>query len=200
MNINKISPQRKIISVADKIGNDFLKNQQGTTKMVYDSVLVNGDKRIVFFEDSNQRSFPLTNVQNSQLKTGEAIAIQRMSLSFLTFSSESNEITDVSDFESGSSTTFQPFRVGELSIKIANETVMKPIRLLHFLPQYNKNGYNVETNIFEFNTDLVVNPQLDFSVEIRVPDYTFVPQPTENLYLSCTIEGVGVQLNLKTTM
>jgi hypothetical protein len=200
----KIAPQDKILSVANKTGNPFIKKMQGTTKMAWDSLLIQDNvTNYDFFKDSNERSFPFTNVKNDQLKAGEALAVQRISFGIIEVPQDPGTVVgNVVDFEAGTApgTGFEPLRVGTFEIEIANDIVMKPIRLQHILPQFNKNAYNNESNVFEMNTDLVIMPNLDFRIGVRTQGLTVPGTATDDFYLTCVIEGVGAQINLKENM
>ena len=53
MNLSKVNVQSKIVDVNDRLGNNFLKRMQGTTKMIYDTLEIDGSKEYVFFRDTN---------------------------------------------------------------------------------------------------------------------------------------------------
>jgi hypothetical protein len=48
--INNITPQQKIVGVNNKFGNTNIKNQQGTTRVLYDSLPLDGRTNFRFFE------------------------------------------------------------------------------------------------------------------------------------------------------
>lgn len=244
MDLQKLRPQNKMVNVNDRLGNDFLKNQQGTTKMVYDTLEITGQNKYNFFQDSNTRSFPMTNVKNDSLPVAESLAVQRISLSILTIvplelavgedsilMANATEITGLNKIGIGRNYQglikcptppqegreggqdeelglfcdckefpwLSPILLGELSIKIANDIVMKPIKVSNFLPQFNKNASNDLASVFEFNTDLIIPPQLNFEVELRAPNHMTINNliPCAKQYIQLTIEGVGAQFNGK---
>jgi len=202
MNLNKLRPQQKLVSVNNRIGNDYIKQQQGTTKQIYDTVefQTSANNQVLnLFIDAKQRSFPKTNFDN-QLISGDALALQRISFAIVVTTDEGVvTVYTIEDFI-GSLAGTENLKLGEFSIKINTDTVMKPIRLLHTLPEFNKNALNEVSNIFEFNTDLVLPPQLDFELTVKLPPLVFVPVPGSTYEISATIEGVGAQLNLKSNM
>jgi len=59
--MNSVTPQRKLIANTDKFNNAGIKKQQGTTRAIYDSLPLDGRTNFRFFEESNNRNFPLTN-------------------------------------------------------------------------------------------------------------------------------------------
>lgn len=197
MNLQKLRPQDKLVSVNDRLGNNFLKKMQGTTKMVYDSLPIDGREEYVFFRDTQSRTFPFTNVKNDSLPVAEALTVQRASLCVINVTDATGVINSITPL--GSLTTTEiPLILGDLSVSIANDVVMKPIAVQHFTPEYNKNAENADSNVFEFNTDLVIPPQLDFKFVLRAPTHTSNAQAGETNYIRIVIEGVGAQFNGKT--
>lgn len=199
MNLQKLRPQSKIVQVNDKVGNNFVKNEQGTTKTIYDQkrLAPNPQQQVIdLFRDSRNRDFPETNF-DQQLIAGDTLALQRMALSVIEESTEDGSIVAVRSLQDF--LTIDPaLALAEMSIEISNKTVMKPIAIQQFLPEYNKNAYNETSCILEFLTDLILIPQVDFKVSFRIPPLTFT-DPVSGIYkLRSTIEGVGGQLNLDT--
>lgn len=194
MNLQKLRPQQKLVDVNNRLGNDFLKTMQGTTKMVYDTLeILPGQNVYQFFKDTNTRTFPFCNVKNDSLPVAESLSVQRISLSVIT---ERNTPDGILFGIQPLSGVVQNLEISDLSLKIANDVVMKPIAIQHFLPAYNKNATNEFSEIFEMNTDMVIPPQLDFSFELRV--FNLVTDTTVKTYLRLIVEGVGAQFNGKT--
>ena len=50
--ITNITPQQKIVSVNNRFGNTNVKNQQGTTRVLFDSIALNGQTEFRFFENA----------------------------------------------------------------------------------------------------------------------------------------------------
>lgn len=200
MKMKTLTPQQKLINVATKTGNETLKYQQGTTKMIYDSLpLQNGAQVLEFFKDTNARAFPLTNVRNDQLIAGDALAIQRVSFSILVLNPDGDIVeTYPLDAFTSNGSGFEALRFATMEMRIANQNVMNPIRLLHVLPEFNKTAYNEKANVFEFAIDLGLMPQLDFSFTVKTAEIA-LPVSENTIYLSATIEGAGAQIDLKTT-
>jgi len=78
-------------------------------------------------------------------------------------------------------------QIGEFNIEIANSQVLKTLPLLSFDPRFNKNAATDVYNNFEFDTQLVINPLLEFVFPTRVNTYL----PVVNSFLRLTIEGTG---------
>lgn len=191
----KRMPQSKLIGVNDKLGNTFLKKMQGTTKMIYDTLPLDGRSVYEFFKETQTRSFPDTNIKSDALPVAESLSVQRASISKVVKNSD-GEITAITSLSDLTSTEL-PIQLGELSVEIANDRVMKPITLQHFLPEYNKDALNETTNIFEFNTDLIIPPQLSFQFNIQAPAHSSTAENLDVHFLRIVIEGVGAQFSAK---
>jgi hypothetical protein len=197
VNLQKMNPQSKMISVNDRLGNPFIKEMQGTTKMIYDTLPIDGRDVYQFFLDTSTRQFPFCNVKNTGLQPGESLAIQRVSFIKFNATLANGNYTIVSYIGlEGLTTTELPLVFSDLSISIANETVMKPIPIQHFLPEYNKNSGSAINEVFEMNTNLMIPPQLEFSFDLRAPIHA-TNATTGFDFLRIVVEGVGSQFNSK---
>jgi hypothetical protein len=74
-----MSAQQKMLHVADRLGLTTLKDMQGTTRMVYDSVTTAATTH-TFFKGASQRAFPLTNVgaNGNQFQVDEALLVEKI--------------------------------------------------------------------------------------------------------------------------
>lgn len=194
--LQKRRAQEKILDVNSRLGNSFIKKMQGTTKMVYDTLPIDGRSVYEFFRETRRRGFPFTNVDGDSLKVAETLTIQRASISRVTITTESGLITAVEPIQSFVGTE-APLLLSDLTVQIANDTVMKPITIQHFMPEFNKNAVNEETSTFEFNTDLVIPPQLDFNVNVRAPEHSSSAAPGSEHHIRLVIEGIGSQFSAK---
>lgn len=184
-----VSPQQKIIRTNDKFGNKGIKKQQGTTRLVYDSLPIDGRTEFRFFEDVNARIFPRTNLQQNQLNVGESLVIERGY--FTTFA----EVAGLFTVVPFTLAAFPNIAMGEIVIDITTQKVMKPMPVMSFFPEMNKSAYHVAYTNFEFNTQLVIPPLLEFGVNLRVP----VQPAIANTDLRWTMGGVGAILAPKRT-
>lgn len=194
----RIRPQNKIVGVNDRLGNNFIKSMQGTTKMIYDTLpFVPGQNIYEFFQGTGQRSFPFTNVKGDQLEPGDSLAIQRVNLSVVEINAEGSVVRIASLEDLGA--TEQNLKLSDLEISIANDVVMKPIAIQNFSPSFNKNSNSDVNTNFEMNTNLVIPPQLNFKFSLRCFNLVLTPGGEGNaLYLRMIAEGVGSQFNGKT--
>lgn len=191
INIDKISPQRKIVGVNSKLGNRGVKSQQGSTVVLYDSLPLDGTQNVLkFFENANLRQFPDTNLNNQGNRLGvlESLAIERFYLAEVR-KTPAGAISKVNPISQG-----QIFG-GELEIEIANTKVLKRMPISSILPQFNKNSEHINNNNFEFDTQVVIPPQLEFSFNLRLDN----PAKVDNAFVRLVVEGVGSVVNTKQT-
>ena len=180
--------QQKLIHVNQQMGNTGIKKQQGTSRVMYDSLPLDGaDNVLSFFAGSNTRNFPRTNTGSfgNKLEVAESTVIQRVYFSVMTVDAvDPLEVTGNLDLTTAG---LPGLYASELSIFVAEKRVMKPIPLTSFQPEFNKNAYNSTSQVFWADTDLTIPPLLDYEFRLKVPNYT----PVANAFLRCTYEGVG---------
>lgn len=179
------TPQRKIIQTNDGFGNRGIKQQQGTTRILYDSLPIDGSTEFRFFEGANNRDFPRTNMgaSGNQLNVGETIVFERAYLMVTIEDPVTFEWTIVAV----SAAAFPDIVMGELNLAIANSQVLKPIPIASFEPTFNKNATYGDYNNFEFDTQLILPPLLEFVSILRVP----IQAAVADADLRLTYEGVG---------
>lgn len=198
MNLQKMNPQQKIASVSNKLGNPFVTEMQGTTKMIYDTLPIDGRDVYQFFNDTSTRTFPFCNVKPTGLTPGETLAVQRVSFVQMNITL-ANGVYTINSYKTLEelTTTEIPIVFSDLSISIANETVMKPVTIQHWLPDFNKTSGSNVNGIFELNTNLVIPQQLEFEFDLRCPAHSSNATAGVN-YLRIVVEGVGSQFSSKT--
>lgn len=189
-----ITPQDKIIGVSNKFGNTGIKNQQGTTVVLYDMLPVDGRNEYRFFEGSSQRNFPFSNTgtDGNKLGVGSSMIISRAYLSWVKYDPELQVWLNPQPFSSLSPGT----RLGEFSFEIANSQVLKQYAGLDFLPRYNKTAPNQDNYVLEWDTQINIQPLLEFVAVYRVQQGE-AAQP--DVYLRLTIEGTGAIIAPRTT-
>ena len=191
-----ITPQMKNIAVNDKFGNSGLKKQQGSTVIRYDSLELTGQTQLRFFEESNNRNFPLTNTgsDGNKLGVGNSMVVERIYLTVGNFNPTTNAWTS---FDSTNLST-SPIQLlaAEFGFSIANSEVIKNVPVLSWLPDFNKSADNQLNSNYEFDTQIVIPPLLEFVATLRLQNYT---APTERTWVRLTIEGSGAIIAPKTT-
>ena len=189
-----ISPTagQKIAHVNDRLGNRGVQNQQGTTRIIYDSLAIDGRTEFRFFEGCGSRNYPFTNLTQNKLEVAEAMVIQRASLSVITV--VSGAVTLVEDIATaGALTRAAVYGSGEFQFLIANNRVVKPMPTLAWDPAFNKSAQYATYNNYRFMTEISVPPLLEFVAALR----TTTLASATNKYLRLTIEGVGAITNVK---
>jgi len=191
---NAVSAQRKMIANTDKFSNAGIKKQQGTTRAIYDSLPLDGRTVFRFFEESNNRNFPLTNMgsDGNKLPVGNALAIERAYLSVVTIDPDTGDVAKIDDLPTSGLTNIL---IGELNIEIANSQVLKQVPVLSFDPRFNKNASNEDYNNFEFDTQLIINPLLEFVFPLKANTYVAV----QGAQLRLTVEGTGAIISPRAT-
>jgi hypothetical protein len=189
------TPQRKAIGINDKFGNTGIKQQQGSTVIKYDTLPLDGSTELRFFQGSANRNFPFSNTgsDGNKLGVGNSMVVERAYLSIVqTDEEDATQIDNVKQvFISG------PIEVvlAELSFSIANTEVIKNVPILSFLPEFNKIAENQINTNFEFDTQVVIPPLLEYIATLRLPKYT----ATTNTYVRLTIEGTGAIISPRAT-
>lgn len=195
MSYRTASPQQKNMFVQNQLGNRGIKNQQGSTVVIYDSLPLDGRNMYEFFRESANRAFPFTNLINrgGMLNVGESLVVQRAYFTVLEVSPVDGSITSITEVDE---TTFPDIAGGELSMNIANQITLKPMPILSFVDKWNKSAEFIGDSTFEFDTLVVIPPLLEFIANVKLPAGVTVA----NSYLRLTIEGAGSIINPKKTL
>jgi hypothetical protein len=195
--ITNITPQQKIVAVNNKFGNTNIKNQQGTTRVLFDSLPIAGQTSYRFFETASSRQYPLTNIgaEGNRLNVGETFVVQKIYFGLI-----------VLDPDTGDYLSFQPlpmlapnsFFKGEFSFQIANSIVLKQLPIEMFqdntLNPTSNNNLDVAFGTF---TDIVIPPLLEYVLTVRTAQAGI--DPTNSIRLACFIEGTAGILAPQTT-
>jgi len=196
VNVGQVTPQMKNIAVNDRFGNTGIKKQQGSTVIKYDTLPLDGSTQLRFFEQSSQRNFPLSNTgtDGNKLGVGSSMVVERIYLSIVQWDAVGNDLTSIASCDL---TTTRGILInnGEFGFEIANSLVIKNVPVLSFTPNFNKNAENQLNNSFDFDTQIIIPPLLEFVATLRLPNYTAF----EGYYLRLTIEGSGAIIAPKTT-
>lgn len=187
-----ITPQMKTIAVNDKFGNTGLKKQQGSSIVKYDSLPFDSRTEFRFFEGANTRNFPLTNMgaDGNKLGVGNSMVIERAYLTYGIYTG--GKWTSVATIDISTNVAIL---TGEFGFTIANSQVLKNIPILSWIANFNKQAENSLNSNYEFDTQIVVPPLLEFVATLRTQQYTAVT----DAYLRLTIEGAGAIIAPKTT-
>jgi hypothetical protein len=183
LTISGVTPQQKMVAVNNRFGNNNIKSQQGTTRVLFDSILISPTQtEYRFFENSGSKVYPLTNIgsEGNRLNVGDTFVVQKIYFANFTYDPDTNTI---SDFNTGLYTNGLK---GELSFQIANSQVIKQLPIEMFAnANCNPTAVNGRDIAFDTFTDIVIPPLLEYVLSVRFA----TPMTGENTYLACFIEG-----------
>jgi len=193
-----ITPQEKIIRVTNKLGASDIKNQQGTTREIYDTIQIPitpatmGEFR--FFDESN-RVFPFSNINNGKLEVGEALAIEYFSMCVI----EKTIATGALEVKTLEASGYYPILAGDVLVTISNSQVIKPQPITSTMPEFNQFSKHQYHNVYRFKTNVVLSPMISFAFVVRC--FAPITNDGEGLvkYLKLTVGGAGSIFAPKTT-
>jgi hypothetical protein len=212
MNRNKMYAGNKIPQVTANMGIKNIANMQGTTRIIYDSIKLQATttiSAIQFFENVNTRKFPFANIPENKLQVGETIAMQRFSLSIIEVDITNPAAPKVL-FQNPISygLDFQSLYRSDLSIAIAQDTVVKKLPIHAMYAPFNKDSrfvgsetfgtnpgptlsFEKSHDVFHFDNPIVIPPQIEFTATIQVTPITLPVTANREWHLCLTIEGLG---------
>jgi len=190
-----VTPQQKIVAVNNKFGNNQISSQQGTSRIIYDSIeLTTGKTNYRFFEDSASRTFPLTNTgsEGNKLGVGDTMVIAQILFSLVQVDSIGNYFA-----QTPLTGTFPGSSMAYCNVEIANNQVIKRLMLTEQDFQFSKDTMEVD-NTLDLETSIVIPPLLPFVVELQLPK-SYAGSVTGKFYIECQIIGVGGIIAPRTT-
>lgn len=182
--IQSITPQQKMVAVNNRFGNTNIKGQQGSTRVLFDSIDLGSSTELRFFENAGSKQFPLTNIgaEGNRLNVGDTFVVQKIYFAVADLNAETGAITKINYGLS----TISGLAVGEFSFQIANSQVIKQLPLSMFFGSLlNPTAVNQNDVAFETFTDIVIPPLLEYVLTVRLSQ----PVATANRRLYCFIEG-----------
>jgi hypothetical protein len=178
-----ISPQDKILYVAQKLGLRTLKNMQASTRAIYDQN-VTAAGTFTLFEQANTRTFPNTNVNNNQFEVNEALLVEAIDFFIPT------SATGVSY------NALNPTVAVKFSLIIANKIVIKDaiceVNVTSFVGAQPKSMFYFE------GVGILIPPQLEYKIEASLYDSQTRLATTSRL--GCIMHGTAVLTNLNTSI
>jgi hypothetical protein len=188
---SRLNAPEKMIVVNDQFGNRNIKNQQSTSRVIYDSLPPDGRTIFEFFKSvSAHPDLPFSNISENKLQVGESLTIRRLYFCVLTFDSSSGAFTGVTDLTTAG---LPEFYGGDYSTKFDTMTVAKPNPLSSQLPAFSKNSNHSDNEWIWLDNDAVIIPNVQFQVNLEVPPYT----PVANAQVRLVMEGFGSLLSPK---
>ena len=191
-----VTPQQKLVAVNNKFGNTGIKDQQGTTRLIYDTLpTVAGAATYRFFEDSSTRQFPFSNTgsDGNKLGVGDTLAIESISFELLTYDPATARFTAITPL----TTTVTSTQAGMFSFELANNRVIKNLSLSETDSNYNKSTSDNDNSTINLETQLVIPPLLNFVLELRLP--TVGGGFADNSYIRVVLNGIGGIIAPRTT-
>lgn len=189
-----VTPQQKIVAVNQKFGNTGIQDQQGTTRLIYDTLPLGaaGAKTLRFFEDSSSRPFPFSNTgsDGNKLGVGNTMVIQSISFYLLTWDTVNLRFDNIALV-----TATPALQYAQLNFEIANNRVIKNLSLNELNSNFDKNDGSTNDSTIELDTQIVIPPLLNFVCQVQIPYFT----PAANTYLRCVINGTGGIIAPRTT-
>jgi len=193
-----ITPQQKIVSVNQKLGNTGIKSQQGTSTIIYDTLPVGATTTSFrFFEDSSSRVFPFSNTGSDGNKLGVGDTMVLASIMFTVFdrNNTTGQWTLQFPLNTASDLNFLSF----INFQIANNQVIKRLALSEQSPFFNKD-VSINNNVLDLQTQIVIPPLLPYVLELQLPSaFIGVAAAGSTRYLECQIIGVGGIIAPRTT-
>lgn len=194
-----VTPQQKIVSVNQKFGNTGIKNQQGTSRIIYDTLPAGLNTTFRFFEDSASRNFPFTNTgsDGNKLGVGDTMVIESVIFYYYDIVNITGQY--VPNSLQGIPNAFSDaFELGILNFEIANNRVLKNLTLSEATGAYSKKLMS-SNKLIELETSIVLPPLLPYVLELRIPG--IIPPVTEGQtrYIGCAIIGTGGIIAPRTT-
>lgn len=195
--ISNFTPQDKIVAVNNKFGNSNIKNQQGTTRVIFDSLPLDGTTELRFFENAGSRQYPFTNIgaEGNRLNVGETFVVQKVYFGIIALDPDTGLYNG---FDTLNAYGISDWSYGEWSFLIANSQVIKQLPFATcFYPAAGQavTAVNSVDEAFSTFTDIVIPPLLEYVLTVRTPNYG----ANDNYRLVCFIEGTAGILAPQTT-
>lgn len=182
-----MSAQQKMLHVADRLGLTTLKDMQGTTRMVYDSITTAGTN-FTFFKGASQRAFPLTNIgaNGNQFQVDEALLVEKIGFF----------IPSADDGIAYGGLSFQSVK---FDLVIGNKTVLKDVTCEYGGEQAFWNDGAAGSAVIDLEgVGILIPPQVEYYVVAK--PFGTTARVATSVRLGCYIFGTGALLNFNTTI
>jgi hypothetical protein len=193
--ISQITPQQKAVAVNNRFGNTNIKGQQGTTRVIFDSLPLDGSTELRFFENASSRVYPFTNIgsEGNRLTVGETFVIQKIYFAIFETDPDTGQLTNFFPLNFNG----EGYQTGEWSFLLANSQVIKQIPFSVFCGGANTvlNPSSQYDYTFDTFTDIIIPPLLEYVLTYRTAPYLAV----DNTRLVCFMEGTAGIIAPQTT-
>jgi len=192
-----LTPQQKLVGVNNKFGNTGIKDQQGTTRLIYDTLPAGTNTTFRFFEDSASRNFPFTNTgsDGNKLGVGDTMVIESVQLSIVDIVTATGIIVEQRPLVFASLS----LAISLFDFEIANNKVLKKVTLTEGLAAYNKSASTQTTGEIELETQIVLPPLLPYILNLQLPIAIPAAPAGQTRYVRATIIGTGGIIAPRTT-
>lgn len=191
-----VTPQQKLVGVNNKFGNTGVKNQQGTSRIIYDTLPAGTNTNFRFFEDSASRNFPYTNTgsDGNKLGVGDTMVIESVLFQYIDVDTITGAIVGQGNLLDLSSN----HQIGMFDFEIANNKVIKKVTLTESCFSYSKNTSIVNSDL-ELETQIVLPPLLTYVLELRLATQIAPAPALTARYVQAQIIGTGGIIAPRTT-
>jgi hypothetical protein len=182
-----MSAQDKMITVANRLGLTSLKDMQGTTRMVYDSITT-AATNFTFFKGAAQRAFPLTNVgaNGNQFQVDEALLVEKIGF-FVPSAADGIAYAGLGGFSV------------KFDLVIGNKTVIKDATCEFGGEQAFYNDGAVASSVIDLEgVGILIPPQVEYYVVAK--GFNAETRVAASIRLGCYLFGTGALLNFNTTI
>jgi hypothetical protein len=174
-NISPVTPQQKMVAVNNRFGNTNIAQQQGTTRVIYDSLPLDGRTNFRFFENANTRTAPLTNIgsEGNRLEVGSTFTIEKIYFNAVAYDAVNNTVTaSLNGLAFAAGDVAVPFGTGEFNFFIANSQVIKQLPTGFTQgSNFNPTATNTNDHAFGLSTDIVIPPLLEYVGSLNTTSY-----------------------------
>jgi len=182
-----VQAQDKILYVANKLGLSSLKYMQATTRVVYDQSVTAANQH-TFFEGSQSRSFPLSNLgaNGNQFQVDEALLVEKIAFF-------------EPDADDGQNFTALGIDGIKFDLIIGNKTVMKDVCVEQGGQQAFYSDGTIGSHVIDLEgVGILIPPQVEFKVVAK--SYNTTARTATSIRLGCYLFGTGVLLNFNTSI
>jgi hypothetical protein len=198
-----MSPQDKIIHVANKLGLSSLKDMQGSTGAVYDVDLENSG---LIFSNASQHAQPqVANINANKFEVNEALLVE--SIAFYGFDND-----DSTPFAYNLSQFYNSDTVLLFDLVIGNKRVMKdtPVFVAGQPSTFATSAFRLQPGlelnfaprhqIFMEGAGILIPPQIEWSINYKLYNLRTGAIITPSITIGAYLFGTRVLLNFNTTI
>jgi hypothetical protein len=138
----------------------------------------------------------LANIQQNQLQVGESLSVEYIVFTRISQVTATGSITEVTALL----TTVAGANLGVFSLLLDNSRIIKNNSLIRSNSVFNPKGTTGVSNVFFPDTDLVIPPQIPFTLDLTLPVNADTIALNTTVSYGCHLFGTGAILNLKSNV